>query len=130
MSIKPQDFRDGKPEPWEYLETAAIANCQIGTALIFEDGKLTVATGSRKPTYISMYAGEVEDGDRIPVIRVHGETRFVTQFSTDAGGLKVGDTVTLDATGTMATATTTGGVLEIVQIYGTEAGDDVLVRIP
>lgn len=130
MSIKPQDFRDGKPEPWEYFEAAAIADCEIGMALTMNAGKLEKATGSTKPVYISMYGQEVNDGDIIPVIRVHEETRFMTQFSAAADAVKVGDKVTLDDTGTMATANTVDGVLEVVQIYGTEAGDDVLVRIP
>lgn len=130
MAFKLQDFRDGQPEPWEYLEASALGACRIGLALTMASGKLTRATGSTKPTYISMYEGQVANGDMIPVIRVHGETRFMTQFSAAATAVHVGDKVTIDATGLLATTTTEGGVLEIVQMRGTNTGDDVIVRIP
>ncbi len=130
MSLKPNEFHDGNPDAWEYMEAAAIEGCCVGMALTVTNGKLAKATGGTKPSYISMYGKDVQDGETIPVIRVHEETRFLTQFSADASALKVGDKVTLDATGTMATATTADGVLEIIKIYGTDIGDDVLVRIP
>lgn len=130
MSIKPHTYRDGSPEPWEYLAAGEIADCQVGMALTMTAGKLAKATGSTKPTYISMYGKPVADGEQIPVIRVHEETVFETQFSADASAVKAGDLVTIDTTGTMATANTTDGVLEVVEIYGSNAGDAVLVRVP
>ena len=99
-------------------------------ALTVTDGKLAKATATVKPTYISMYQGTVASGDRIPVLRVLPDTRFKTQLSAAGTALKVGDKVTIDTTGMLATATTTSGVLEIVQLIGTAIGDDVIVRIP
>lgn len=130
MGFLIHDTKDGQPGPWEYLEASAIGDCKVGMALTVTDGKLAKASGTVKPTYISMYQGTVASGERIPVLRVLPDTRFKTQLSAAGTALKVGDKVTIDTTGMLATATTTSGVLEIVQIIGTEIGDDVIVRIP
>ena len=130
MGFLIHDTKDGQPGPWEYLEASAIGACKVGMALTLTDGKLAKATATVKPNYISMYQGTVASGDRIPVLRVLPDTRFKTQLSAAGTALKVGDKVTIDTTGMLATATTTSGVLEIVQINGTGIGDDVIVRIP
>ena len=130
MGFLIHDTKDGQPGPWEYLEASAIGACKVGMALTLTDGKLAKATATVKPTYISMYQGTVASGDRIPVLRVLPDTRFKTQLSAAGTSLKVGDKVTIDTTGMLATATTTSGVLEIVQLIGTAIGDDVIVRIP
>ena len=123
MAFLPQSYRDGQPEPWEYLETSAIGTCSVGLALTLTSGKLAKATGTTRPDYISMYAGTVAAGDKIPVIRVHEETIFETEWSAANSGAAVGAAVTIDTTGTKATATTTGGVFEITGFAGTAAGD-------
>lgn len=130
MAFLIQDTKDGKPGPWEYLEASAIGDCKVGMALTVTDGKLAKATGTVKPTYISMYHGTVASGERIPVLRVLPDTRFKTQLSAAGTALKAGDKVTIDTTGMLATATKESGVLEIVQLIGTGIGDDVIVRIP
>lgn len=131
MSLKPFALPlGGNPDAWEYLPATAIEGLEIGTALVLANGKLTKATGSTKPTYISMYGKAPQDGEIIPVIRVQAHTRYMTQFSVAAASVKVGDKLTLDASGTMATATTADGVLEVVELRGTDIGDDVIVRIP
>lgn len=130
MGFLIQDTKDGQPGTWEYLEASAIGACKVGMALTLTEGKLAKATATVKPTYISMYQGTVASGDRIPVLRVLPDTRFKTQLSAAGTALKVGDKVTIDTTGMLATATTTSGVLEIVQLIGTGIGDDVIVRIP
>ena len=130
MGFLIHDTKDGQPGPWEYLEASAIGACKVGMALTLTEGKLAKATETVKPTYISMYQGTAASGDKIPVLRVLPDTRFKTQLSAAGTSLKVGDKVTIDTTGMLATATTTSGVLEIVQINGTGIGDDVIVRIP
>lgn len=130
MALLIYDTKDGRHGPWEYMEASAIGACKVGMALTVTDGKLAKATGTVRPSYISMYQGTVASGDKIPVLRVLPDTRFKTQLSAAGTALKVGDKVTIDTTGMLATATTTSGVLEIVQIVGTEIGDDVIVRIP
>lgn len=130
MAFLINDTKDGAPGPWEYLEASAIGACKVGMALTLTDGKLAKATGTVRPSYISMFEGTVASGDKIPVLRVLPDTRFKTQLSAAGTALKVGDKVTIDATGLLATATTTSGVVELVAILGTEVGDDVIVRIP
>lgn len=130
MAFLIHDTKDGQPGPWEYLEASAIGDCKVGMALTLTNGKLAKATGTVKPTYISMYQGTVASGERIPVLRVLPDTRFKTQLSADGSALNAGEKVTIDTTGMLATAATTGGVLEIVQFIGTGIGDDVIVRIP
>lgn len=127
--FKPYASPAGGPIPWEYLEASAMEGCVIGMALTASGGKLVPATGSTKPTYISMYGKATEEGQVIPVIRASSEMKFVTRFSADASAVKVGDKVTIDDTGCYATATTAGGVLEIVSMDGTDAEDTVVVRV-
>lgn len=130
MAFLINDTKDGAPGPWEYLEASALGACKVGMALTLTDGKLAKATATVRPSYISMFEGTVAAGDRIPVIRVLPDTRFKTQLSAAGTALKVGDKVTIDTTAMLATATTTSGVLELVEILGTAIGDSVIVRIP
>ena len=130
MAFLINDTKDGAPGPWEYLEASALGACKVGMALTLTDGKLAKATATVRPSYISMFEGTVAAGDRIPVIRVLPDTRFKTQLSAAGTALKVGDKVTIDTTAMLATNTTTSGVLELVEILGTEIGDSVIVRIP
>lgn len=130
MAFLINDTKDGAPGPWEYLEASAIGACKVGMALTLTDGKLEKATGTVRPSYISMFEGTVASGDKIPVLRVLPDTRFKTQLAAAGTALKVGDKVTINTAGLLATATTTSGVLELVEILGTEIGDSVIVRIP
>ena len=59
MAFLPQSYRDGQPEPWEYLEASAIGACTVGMALTLTSGKLAKCTGETRPDYISMYGGTV-----------------------------------------------------------------------
>ena len=130
MAFLINDTKDGAPGPWEYLEASALGACKVGMALTLTDGKRAKATATVRPSYISMFEGTVASGDRIPVVRVLPDTRFKTQLSAAGTALKVGDKVTIDTTAMLATNTTTSGVLELVEILGTEIGDSVIVRIP
>nr|MBQ8244290.1 hypothetical protein [Oscillospiraceae bacterium] len=123
----PFSYRDGQPEPWEYLEAGALGTVAVGTALTVSAGVLAKATGEARPSYICMYGGMVEAGDVIPVIRVHEETVFETELSVASASAAVGAKYTIDTTGTMITATT-GGPAELVSFDGTAAGDTVRVR--
>jgi hypothetical protein len=120
MAFLPQSYRDGQPEPWEYLEASAIGACTVGMALTLTSGKLAKCTGATRPDYLSMYV--------IPCIRVHEETIFETEWSVANTGAAVGQMVTIDTTGSKATATTTNGVFEVVSYKGTAIGDTVRGR--
>ncbi|MFR7551197.1 MAG: hypothetical protein ACLUVB_00280 [Acutalibacteraceae bacterium] len=50
MAFLPQSYRDGQPEPWEYLEAAAIGACTVGMALTLTSGKLASAPAQRGRT--------------------------------------------------------------------------------
>ena len=49
----PYSNEDGRVPPWEYLPCGAITP-KLGMALVQSSGNLAIATGTNKPTYISM----------------------------------------------------------------------------
>ena len=122
----------GAPTPWEFLPCGAITP-KLGMALIQTSGNLAIATGTNKPTYISLVEKEAActAGDLIPVMRVEPGTIFETELSAAGSSLKLGDKVTLHASnGMQVTATKTDGVAEIVEFLtdAQASGDKVRVR--
>ncbi len=131
MGFIPYDYAGGQPDAWLYMEASAIGTCKIGMALTVTTGKLTAATGTTKPSYISMYEGTVASGDVIPVIAVSPGTRFMTTFSATPTSIVVGSKLTIHTDSLQVTATTTGGVAEVSELRGaTASGDEVLVFFP
>lgn len=121
---------DGTAAPWEYLPCGAITP-KFGMAMIQTAGNLAIATGSNKPTYISMVekTSPCVAGEIIPVIRVDSDTIFETTFSAAATAIKLGNKVTLHASnGLQVTATTADGVAEVVSMEGTTSGSKCCVR--
>ena len=120
---------DGRIPGFEYLPAAAITP-KVGMALVANSGNLAVATGTTKPTYISMAErdGAVTAGDLIPVVRVQPDMIFEVPLSAAGTSLKSGQKVTIATDGLQVTATPTDGVAEIVEILGTAVGDKVRVR--
>lgn len=129
MAFKIYSTDDGRVPGIEYLPAGAIAP-KVGMALYQNGGNLAVATGTTKPTYISMCEREaaVTAGTEIPVIRVNADMIFEAPLSVAGTSLKLGDKVTVATGGEQVTATTTDGIAEIVGIVGTAAGDHVRVR--
>jgi hypothetical protein len=126
----PYQNEDGRVQPWEYLPCSAITP-KLGMALVQSGGNLAVATGTTKPTYISMVekSSAVSAGDVIPVIRVTADQVFECTNSASLSGVNIGSKVTLHASnGCQVTGTTTSGVAEIVAKNGDAAGSRVLVR--
>ena len=123
---------DGRVPPIEYLPCSAITP-KAGMALVQSSGNLAIATGTTKPTYISMIdrASACTAGDIIPVIRIDPDMIFETSFSASAADIKLGQKVTLHASnGGQVTATTTSGVAEVVYMDGTASGSMCRVRFP
>lgn len=121
---------DGRVPSIEYLPCSAITP-KVGMALTQTTGNLAIATGTTKPTYISMVekTAACTAGDIIPVFRVDPDMIFETSFSASASSIKLGDKVTLHASnGGQVTATTTSGVAEVVYMDGTGSGDMCRVR--
>ena len=120
----------GAIPPFEYLPCGAITP-KAGMALIQSSGKLAVATGTSKPTYISMVekSAAVTAGELIPVIKVDPSIIFETTNSASLADVSVGAKVTLHASsGMQVTATTTSGVATIVEKLGDAVGSKVRVR--
>lgn len=70
---------DGRNCPIEYLPAGAIA-LKLGMALTVSAGKLAIASGTTRPSYISMTEtpGAVAAGTVVPVIRVSEDVIYNT----------------------------------------------------
>jgi hypothetical protein len=125
----PHHTECGRAEAHEYLPAAAITP-KIGLALYQSSGKLAVASGTTKPTYICMCekSAAVTAGTIIPVIRVEPDMVFETISSAAMTSINLGDKVTIASDGLRVTATTTSGVAEVVAIDDTASGGTVRVR--
>lgn len=127
--ILPYSYDDSRPDSFEYIVGTTGISVKVGTALYFASGKLAIATGTTKPEYISMSEiASVAANQEIPVIRVSDDTVYETELSTASAAIALGAKYTLDATGSKITATTSGGVAEVVAYDGKAAGDKVRVR--
>lgn len=113
----------------EYLPCAAITPT-VGMAMTMSGGNLVAATGATKPQYICMTERKTActAGEIIPVVRVQADMIIETSFSAAASAVKLGNKVTVSADGTQVTATTEGGIAEVVYMDGTAAGDMCRVR--
>ena len=125
----PYKTDDGRVPAWEYLPASAITP-KVGMALTMTSGKLALASGTTKPTYISMVEKEVActAGDIIPVVRVGADMILETTFSAAATSVVPGAKVTVATNGLQVTGTTTDGIAEVVEMDGTTAGSKVRVR--
>lgn len=131
MAFMIQKVEGGRVPGIEYLPCGAITP-KVGMALTQSEGNLAIAAGTIVPTYVSMIEKtEVcTAGDIIPVMRVLPDMVFETIISETAEAVKLGDKVTIHTDGLQVTATTAGGVAEVVAMEGTEAGTTVQVRFP
>lgn len=125
----PYKTDDGRVPAWEYLPASAITP-KVGMALTMTSGKLALASGTTKPTYISMVEKETActAGDIIPVVRVGADMILETTFSAAATSVVPGAKVTVAADGLQVTGTITDGIAEVVELDGTTAGSKVRVR--
>ena len=115
---------------WEHLPAGAITP-KVGMALYQNAGNLALASGTTNPTFISMVerSAALTAGDIIPVLRISEDVIWETEWSAAATAVKQGQKVTIDADGMRVTATTTGGVAQVVDMDGTAIGDKVRVRL-
>ena len=129
MAFKIHSVDGGRVPGIEYLPCSAITP-KVGMALVQSSGNLALATGTTKPTYISMIdkSAACTAGDIIPVIRVLPDMIFETEFSASASAINLGDKVTLASDGLRVTATTSSGVAEVVYGAGGASGDTCRVR--
>lgn len=103
---------------------AAAGSYEVGDALALDaaTGLLKVAAGTVKPQYISAAKKTVTETDAsLAVNPVYAGQEWKAGFSVDGSAVKAGSAVTIDATGRLLTATTTGGVFTVTENLGTEA---------
>lgn len=127
----PYSTEDGRVQPWELLPCGAITP-KIGMALVQSSGVFAIATGTTKPTHISMVEKDAActSGDLIPVIRIQPDQIFEVTNSASLNGVNIGQKVTLHASnGLQVTGTTASGVATIVaKTPGSGTGNKTLVR--
>lgn len=99
----------------------------VGEALTVTSGKVTKASGTTAPKYISAEKKTAVAGDKLSVYLVEKNQEYETDL-TAAGTLVVGTKVTISSDGLGVTATTTSGVAEVVEAEGATVGSKVLVR--
>ena len=128
--LKIENARMNVPEP-EYLEVTDGEAVAEGEALVLASGKLTKCGATAAPAYIAMGVKTAADTKRtIPVCRVEKNQVYAVPVTAVPTALKIGDKVTLYADGMQVTATTSGGVITVVDLCGATAiGDEIIVRI-
>ena len=113
----------------EYVEATAAEKYEVGELLKMAAGKATKASGTDVPTHVCNCRKIAAEGDQVQVIRLHKTHRLKTTLSAEGASLNSGDKVTIHTDGLQATATTEGGVLEIVQVIDSAVGGEIVVRI-
>lgn len=128
--LKIENARMNVPEP-EYLDVTDAEAVEEGEALVLTSGKLTKCGATVTPQYIAMGVKTAVDTKRvIPVCRVEKNQVWAVPISVAPASITVGSKVTLHTDGLQVTATTTSGVVTVVDLNGaTAAGDEIVVRI-
>lgn len=127
--LKMENARLNVPEP-EYQEAATGEAIEIGEALVLADGKLTKCSGAVKPTHMAMGIKSATEADRVmPACRVDSNQIYEAPVSAAPTALVPGAKVTIHTDGLQVTATTEGGVAEVISLNGaTASGDKIIVR--
>ncbi|MCD8004483.1 MAG: hypothetical protein LUE91_02340 [Oscillospiraceae bacterium] len=101
----------------EYLPCGAITP-KAGMLLTLSGGLLALCGGTTAPSYLSMCQRDeaCQEGEIIPMLRVGSDMIFEVPGSVSLAALVPGDLVTVGADGLTLTATTTGGVAEVVHV--------------
>lgn len=107
---------DGRVQPFEYLPAGAIVP-KLGMALYMTGGKLAVAAGANKATYVSMTERDaaVEAGTVIPVVKIQKDQVWEVEKS-DATKMTEGTGYDVAAGGLKLAGTTTTGNFIVTQI--------------
>lgn len=105
------------------MNTVGSAALARGTVCVLTDGRLVAATGTTKPTHITLAAGE--SGKRIPTGRIADNQVYETTITVSPASLAVGAKVQLVG-GTSVNATTTDGVATIVDLLDASAAGDII----
>ena len=102
----------------ESLPTTASEVYKEGEALVLSSGKLTKASGTTKPTHISLadYTAPASGQKDLPCYRIKKNMVFEVPvtFSSTAAAIVVGSKLTVATDGLGVTDVTTGGVITVV----------------
>ncbi len=102
----------------ESLPTTASEVYKEGEALVLSSGKLTKASGTTKPTHISLadYTAPASGQKELPCFRIAPNMVFEVPvtFSETAVAIVVGAKLKVDTDGLGVTDVTTGGVITVV----------------
>lgn len=109
-------------EAVEYILGTASEAITHGELLKLASGKLTKASGTDVPEFVSLGEGT---GVVIPVKRLYEDEVYQTTLSAAGASLNIGDKVTIASDGLRATATTTSGVFAITEILDSAQGGKV-----
>jgi len=100
---------------------------KIGEALVLSSGLATKAGATAVPEYICAEKKTAVTGDKLSVYLVEPNQEYETELSA-SGTVTPGVKYTLASDGLRMTATSTSGVAEVVQAFGTTSGSKVFVR--
>ncbi len=127
--LKIENARMNVPEP-EYLDAKASEAIEMGETLVLSAGVLTKCSGTTKPTHIAMAAKDAADTDRrMPACRIESNQVYAAPVTAAPTSLVPGAKVTIHTDGLQVTATTTDGVVTVVDKNGAAAiGDEIIVR--
>ena len=105
----------GPQDPFEYYLLTNAEGATLGEALVQTAGRLTKCGATATPEFIAVSSRVAEATSITPlaVTRVKEDVEFSTTSTATVADTLIGAKVTLDATGLLATATTTSGVFEI-----------------
>lgn len=133
----PYQYQTGDLTPWVYLPVAS-GEWQVGLAAVGDsDVMVPVSAGTGQGTghgnhYIAMFEDTVTDDDvevRPFLLASSAGLVLESELSEVSAGLVRGGLYTIDATGTMVTATQTDGCCEVVDWDDTAAGSKIRVRV-
>lgn len=127
MAFIPHTLNEGGHPPFEYLPASAMT-VELGMALDFTGGNLTKASATAVPKYFSLTSKVCQAGDIIPVQKLEHGVDYETTASAAIADTLVGAKVTIATDGLRVTATTEGGVAQIVSVGGNKTGDKIVVR--
>lgn len=104
-----------KSQVIEYVLVTDNEEVVVGELLKLVSGKLTKASGTDTPEFVSV--GKIEAGENIiaPVVRLMESDVYETVINVDGTSLNAGDKVTVAEDGLCVTATTEGGVFTITE---------------
>lgn len=103
------------------LPSTASTSYKIGDALVLSNGALVKATGTTVPQYICAcnYDAPATGNEDIAAYLITPGHEYVTTFAADASAVTEGSKVTIHTDAAQITATTTGGVVQILKKHGT-----------